>query len=110
MENVDPVQQKRFLCSFCAATEAIAEGISASRAASDDTHWTICSVFCANVALDPLLLLYRDTIPILAKIAAEYRRGNIIVSGKNVQSHTVEDSILSIGQALAAMGGTMNRG
>ena len=71
MENVEPVQQERLLCSFRAETEATVEGLSASRSASTDTHWTIWSTFCANVALTPLLLSYRDHIPILSTFTAE---------------------------------------
>ena len=74
---MDPTHQQFFLCSFCAASEAITNGLSASRAASANTHWAIWSAFCTRVALDPLILLYKEPIPILVKFAAKYRRGDI---------------------------------
>ena len=51
MAHVDPVQKQHFLRSFRAATEAITEVLYALRA----TY-----AFCANAALDPLLLSYKD--------------------------------------------------
>ena len=93
--------------------EAIAESLSASRVASDDTHWTIWSASCGNVTINPLILLYEYIIPILATFASEYRHCNISASDKNVFSRTVEDavcsrtveySVLSIGQVLIVMG------
>ena len=84
MAHVDPIQQQRFLSSFCAVTEAIVEGLSASRAYSINNHWKIWSAFFANVALNPLLLSYKDPIPILDTFAAEYRHSNITASCKNV--------------------------
>ena len=83
MAHVDPFHQQRFLCSFCAAEEAISEGLSDSRSASAYTHWKIWSTLCTNATLNPLLLLYKDPILILATFAAEYRHGNISASGKN---------------------------
>ena len=71
MENVDPVQKECFLCSFRATIEAIPEGLSASRATSANTHWTIWSDFCDNMALHPLLMPYREPILILDTLAAK---------------------------------------
>ena len=62
----------------------IAEGLYASRAGSTDTHLTIWSDFCAKVALNALLLPYKDPIPIITTFAAKYRRGDISASDKNV--------------------------
>ena len=104
MANVDPVHQQCFLCSFCTETEDITKGLSTSRVASSNNHWTLWPTFCANVALDPLLLLYKDPIPILATFAAEYRCGDISASGKNAHYCTVEDAVRYIGQALTVMG------
>ena len=104
MENVDPVHQHCLMCSFRAATEAIANGLSDSRPTSTNNHWTIWSAFCANMASDPLLLSYKDPIPILATFSADYRCGDISANSKNVCSHIVEDAFRSIGQTLAKMG------
>ena len=101
---MEPVQQQRILHIFHAGTEAIFEGLYTSKAASADTHWTILSALCANVALKPLIMSYKDPIPFLATFAVEYRCGNISASGKNLFSCILEDAVLSIGQALAAMG------
>ena len=71
MANVDPTHKKRFLCSFRATTESTAKEFSASRTAYAYTHWKIWSYLCANMALNPLVLLYKDPILILAKFASE---------------------------------------
>ena len=84
--------------------EAIAKGLYTSRSVSNDNHWTICPDFYTSVALNPLLLLYKEPIPILATFSAKYRRGNISASGKNFRSRTVEEFVRSIGQVPAAMG------
>ena len=104
MENAEPTNVERFLRSFRAAADKVAEGLTASRSAAADTHWTIWNDFCVAVALDPLLISYADPVPILNTFAQEYRDGTISASGKKVRSRTVEDAIRSIGQALSAMG------
>ena len=83
MANVDHVQKDSFLCSLRAVTEAIAEILSTSRSASVNTHWKIWSAFCANVALDPLFLSYKDYIPILTTFSNKYHCGDIGASSKN---------------------------
>ena len=109
MAHVDHVRQQHFLCSFHTATEANAERFFTSRADSADNHWKIWSAFCANVALDPLLLSHKDLILILASFAAEYCQGDISTSGKNSSSRMVEDSVRFIGQAISAMGAKYSR-
>ena len=84
--------------------KSIAEGLSASRADPGNTHWTIWSALCTNVDIDPLLLSYKDRIPILATFAAKYFCRDISASGKNFCYRMVEDSACSIGQELAAIG------
>ena len=84
MVHVDPVHKQGFLCSFRAEIKAIADGLSEIRSASADNHWKIWSAFCANVALDPLFLSYKDYIPILATFSNKYHCGDIGASGKNV--------------------------
>ena len=53
MEAVDPSKQARFCNSFCAATQDIAEGLSASRSAAADGHWMKWDEFCQEIDLDP---------------------------------------------------------
>ena len=53
--------------------------------------------------LDPLIVSYRDPVLILNTFARKYRTGALSLSGRQVRSHTVEDFVQSIGQALAAM-------
>ena len=104
MARVNPVQKRRFLRSSRAATEVIVKGLYDSRSASSNTHWTLWSAFCANVTLNPVLLLYKDPIPILATFSAKYHHGNISASGKKVHFLTVEEAFHFIGQALDVMG------
>ena len=104
MAHVKSVQKQNFLCSFCAAEEAIAEGLSTSTAASDNTYWTIWYAFCANRSLNPLLLSYNYPIPILSTSATDYRHGGISSSGNNVFSCMVKEAARSIFQAISSLG------
>ena len=97
MENVDPVNQQHFLCSFLSAAEAIANGLSYLRFASANIYWTTWYAFYAYVALYPLLLPKKESIPIITTFATKYRHGNISTSGKKFCSHIVEDVVHSIG-------------
>ena len=56
------------------------------------------------MALDPLLIGYKDPVPILNIFAREYRTGDITPTSSPVQSRMAEDSVRSIGQALTALG------
>ena len=58
---------------------------------------------CQDVALEPIIVLYRDPVPILNTPARNYRIGSLDPNRRQVQSRTVEDSAWSIGQAIAAM-------
>ena len=60
--------------------------------------------FCQDTELDPLLVLYRDLVPILSTFARQYWTGALTPSGRQVRSCTVGDAAWSIGQALTAMG------
>ena len=104
MADVDTATRDRFHNTFCAATEDIAEGLSTGRAYAADGHWTKWENFCSRVALDPLLIGYKDPVPILNIFARYYRTGDITPTIIPVQSRTAEDAIQSIGQALAALG------
>ena len=72
MEAVDPSKQARFCNSFCAATQDIAEGLSASRSTAADGHWMKWDEFCQEIDLDPLLVLYRDPVPIFNTFVMQY--------------------------------------
>ena len=104
METVDPAAQTRFWNSFSTAAEDIQEGLSAVRATATNGHWTKWEYFCARVALDPLLVAYKDHVPIFNAFARDYRTGNITPDSYGVRSRTVEDSVQSIGQAIAMLG------
>ena len=56
------------------------------------------------MALDPLLIGYKDPVTILNIFARDYRTGGITPTSSPVQSRTAEDAVRSIGQALAALG------
>ena len=56
------------------------------------------------MALDPLLVAYQDPVPILKAFARDYQTGNIAPGSRSVRSRTVEDAVLSIGQAIAMLG------
>ena len=104
MATVDPAVQTRFWNCFSTATKDIREGLSVGRATAADCHWTKWAYFCARVALDPLLVTYKDPVPILNNFARDYQTGNITPNIRGVQSRTVEDAVRSIGQAIAMMG------
>ena len=65
MADVDTAARVRFCNTFCAATEDIAEGLSTGRACAADGDWTKGANFCSKVALDPLLIGYKDPVLIL---------------------------------------------
>ena len=97
MATVDTVYQTRFRDSFSALTEDIREGLSVGRATTSDGHCNKWAYFCARMALDPLLVTYKDPVPILNAFDRDYRTGNIAPNIFAVQSRTVEDAIWSIG-------------
>ena len=72
MATVDLAAQTRFWSSFSTATEDIREGLSVGQATAADDHWTKWSYFCARVTLDPLLVAYKDPVPILNTFARDY--------------------------------------
>ena len=57
----------------------------------------------------PLLIAYKDPVPILNAFARDYRTGNIAPNSCAVQSRTVEGSVWLIGQAITALGGKYPR-
>ena len=56
------------------------------------------------MSLDPLLIGYKDLVPILNIFARDYRTGDITPTSSPVQSRTAEDAVRSISQALVALG------
>ena len=96
MADVDTAARDRFCNTLCSATEDIAKGLSTGRACTADGHWTKWSNFCSRVAFDPLLIGYKDPVPILNIFAQDYSTGDI--------TPTTEDVVRSIGQALVALG------
>ena len=55
------------------------------------------------MALNPLLVFYRDLLPILNTFARQYQIEALSPRRRQVQSHTVEDAVRLLGQVLAAM-------
>ena len=104
MADVETAARVRFCNTFCAATEDIAEGLSTGRAYAADGHWTKWANFFSRVPLNPLLIVYKDPVPILNIFARDYRTGDITPTSSPVRSRTAEDAVQSIGQALAALG------
>ena len=93
MATVYTNNQTRFWDSFSASTEDIREGLSAGRATAADGHWTKSAYFCARVALKPLLIAYKDPVPILNVFDRDYRTEKIAPNSHAVQSRTVEDAV-----------------
>ena len=104
MSTVDPATKTRFWDSFSASTEDIREGLSVGQATFANGHWTKRAYFCARVALHPLIVAYKDPVPILNAFARDYQTENIAPNSHAVQSRTVEDAVWSIGQAIAMLG------
>ena len=104
MAAVDSAAQTRFRNSFSTATEDILEGLSFGRSTAADGHWTKWDYFCARVALDPLLVAYKNPVPILNAFAQDYRNGNITPNSRGVRSRTVEDAVRSIGRSIVMLG------
>ena len=56
------------------------------------------------MSLHPLLVSYKDPVPILNVFDWDYMTGNIVPKSRAVQSRMVEDSVRLIGQAIAVLG------
>ena len=78
--------------------------MSVGRSTAADGHWTKWAYFYTRVALDPILVAYKDPVPILDAFARDYRTGKIAPYSRAVRSRMVEDSVRSIGQAIAVLG------
>ena len=77
MVDLDTAARDSFCNTFCAATEDIAEGLSTGRDCTADGHWTKWAKNISRVALDPLLIGYKDPVSILNIFARDYRTGYI---------------------------------
>ena len=60
--------------------------MSFGRATATNGHWTKWAYFCARVDLDPLLVAYKDPVPILNAFSRDYRIGNIAPNSRAVRS------------------------
>ena len=101
---MDPATLAPFLDDLRAAQHAVSFGVTASRAASADSHWQLWSDYCAPLAVDPLLQDLSDPIPLLQVFLHRYRTGLIAPRGKPVRARTAEDALRSVGQTFLAMG------
>ena len=104
MEDVYPSKWARFCDSFRNKAHDIAEGLSASQASAANARWRKWAEFCWDMALDPLLVPYRDLVPILNTFVRQYRAGSLASIGYQVRSCTVEDAIRFIFRMLSYMG------
>ena len=104
IEAVGPSKPARFCDSFRTVVHSISEVLSSSRAAVANGHWMKWAELCLDMALYPLLILYRDPVPILNTFTMQYRTVSLAPSGHQVRYCTVEDAVQYIGQALVAMG------
>ena len=104
MVYADTASRERLCNTFCAATEDIAESLSTGQSCAADGHQTKWANFCSRVSLNPLLIGYKEPVPILNTFSRYYRTGDIAPTSGPVRSCTVEDAVRSIGQALEALG------
>ena len=102
--SVDTTKRTHFCDSFCAAVDNITKGLSISRASVVDGYWYKCFSFCRDMSLKSLLILYRYPFPILNAFAQKYRTREIAPRKCQVQSHTVEDFMRLISEALFCSG------
>ena len=72
MEAVDPSKQDRFCNSFHDEAHEISQGLYASLDAAIDGHQMKWAEFCQDVALNSLLVSYRDPVPIFNTFARQY--------------------------------------
>ena len=101
---MDAITSEGFRDNVRATADNIAEGLSVGRDASADGYWAKWAGFYQQLALDPLLTLYKDPIPILCTISQEYHIGDITASSSNVRSKTVQDDVRPVAQTLTALG------
>ena len=101
METMCPSKRTCFRNSFFTAADNISEGLSTGISVVDNGHWIKWDMFCRDVYLETLLVLYRYLAPIINAFVRNYRTGSIDPSGHQVISRTVEDAIRSIGEVLA---------
>ena len=99
-----PAKRTCFRNIFRAAADGVDEVLYTSRSTTASAHWEKWAPFGRYVALNPQLVLYRYLVPVLNTFARQYRDGSISPVRCKLQSFTVEDSVCSIGQALAALG------
>ena len=70
---VYPAKCNRFHKGFHTASEGISKGLSTIQADASYGNWSEWDAFCRDVALDPLLVLYRYSFPILDAFSRQYR-------------------------------------
>ena len=73
------------------------------RSTAADGHWTKWAYFCTRLALDPILVAYKDPVPILDSFARDYRTGKITPYSRAVRSRMVEDAVRSIGHEITVL-------
>jgi len=92
------------LTDLRAVQEAIASGVTASRAHAASSAWKLWVSFSTSLHLDPQLPSFQDKISVLQIFAHRYRHGTISPSRQQVRSCTVEDAVRQIAQTYSSLG------
>ena len=101
---MDPNKRTNSHTRFRAASDDTINGLSYNQDTATNEHWSNWAAFCKNVTLNPLLISYRDLVPVLYSFVQQYRNWQISPIKCPVRSQTDENTMHSICQALAALG------
>ena len=101
---MDPSTKADFISDFCAAQQAVRHGISAGRARSTSTTWTIWETFTIDLGIDPFLQAIEDPVPILQVFAQRIRSGKLAANGNPVRARSAEDYLRFVAQTFLSVG------
>ena len=74
---MDPANHTCFHDSFLSTTDNIAKCLSTSKTVAAVNHLDNCATLCSNLALNPLIVMYRVLVLILIDFVRKYRKGVI---------------------------------
>ena len=77
MAAVKPTKRNHFQDSFRAVADDITKGLSTIRSTVADGKWVKWDALCRYVDLNPLLVLYREPVPILNTFVRQYCTGSL---------------------------------
>jgi len=104
LDTCTPAERDNLQLDLCAVAEAVALGISCSRADATSNTFALWDSFCRDMEFDPTLESYTDPVPVLQIFAHQYRLGIFAPSQAQVRGRTVGDAIRAIGHTLAGLG------